>query len=500
MSDKPRPILLEMLAIAAPVVATMTSYTLMQFVDKLMVSRLDSDPVWVGAQGNGGLAAWIPISVIMGFVTVINTFVSQNLGAGTPRRGSAYAWAGMWMSVAYWAAVLVPIALALPWILSLARGAGLSGEELARAVRRDELGASYGRILLLGAVLTLACRALSQFFYGMHKAGVVLIATVAGNVTNLVLNGLFVFGPTPPAPTGHAWIDGCFSACAAVSRTLGIPRLELDGAAIGTVIGTGVELLIPVLVFASAKYRREFHTLSAWRPSVAHMKDLFRIGWAPSLMFGNEMICWGFFMVHLVGQFGTLHSTAGWIAHQWMSLSFMPAVGISVAITAMVGKQLGAGKPAEASRRAWIGLMVAAGYMSLCGVAFLVFRRQLVEVFVQNGTLPAERAEIVSLGATFIVAAACFQLFDGVAMSVMGALKGAGDTKFPGLVTLGLSWTLIVGGGMAMVKWMPQLGSLGPWVASAAYIITLSCVLFTRFVSGGWKKRKLLEESAGSVG
>ena len=55
-------------------------------------------------------------------------------------------------------------------------------------------------------------------------------------------------------------------------------------------------------------------------------------------MFGNEMVCWGFFMVHLVSGFGPQHASAGWIAHQYMSLSFMPAVGISVACTAIVGK------------------------------------------------------------------------------------------------------------------------------------------------------------------
>ena len=77
-------ILKEFLLIAAPVVATMTSYTLMQFVDKLMVSRISPDPIYVGAQGNGGLLSFVPIAIAMGLLTVINTYVSQNLGAKTP--------------------------------------------------------------------------------------------------------------------------------------------------------------------------------------------------------------------------------------------------------------------------------------------------------------------------------------------------------------------------------------------------------------------------------
>jgi Na+-driven multidrug efflux pump len=73
----------ELLKIAAPTVATMTSYTLMTFVDKLMSSRIGPDPIYVGAQGNGGLSSWVAISVFSGLLSIINTYVSQNLGAGS---------------------------------------------------------------------------------------------------------------------------------------------------------------------------------------------------------------------------------------------------------------------------------------------------------------------------------------------------------------------------------------------------------------------------------
>src|SRR4030095_13690290 len=89
----------EMLTVAGPTVATMTSYTVMQFTDKWLVSRLG--PEFVGAQGNGGLAAWVPQSIAMGLFQVINTYVSQNMGAGKPERGPAYAWNGVWIAVAW---------------------------------------------------------------------------------------------------------------------------------------------------------------------------------------------------------------------------------------------------------------------------------------------------------------------------------------------------------------------------------------------------------------
>lgn len=447
----------EILRLAAPTVMTMASYTVMQFVDKWMVSRIDADPIYVGAQGNGGLSAWVPISVVMGTLMIVNTFVSQNLGAGKPDRAPAYAWAGLWVCLAAWL-VLIPYGVALPAIF----------EWMGHDERRIALEATYGQILVFGSILTMASRAISQFFYGMHRPSVVLVAGLAGNLTNIVFNYGLIFG------------------------NLGMPRLEMAGAAWATLIGTAVELAIPMALFLGPTYNRLYRTRRAWRPSRAHLGEIFRIGWPGGAMFGNEMLCWGFFMVYLVGFFGPSHSTAGWIAHQWMSLSFMPAVGISVAVTAMVGKCIGMGRHDLAARRAWAGLGIAVAYMGLCGLAFLLFRRPMIGLFIEDGTDPSTASEVIRLGSLFLIATATFQLFDAVAMTMSGALRGAGDTIWVGIATVFLAWGLIVGGGLYMVTAHPDLESLGPWMAAASYIIILSLVILGRFLSGRWKAIRLV--------
>ncbi|MFM9994633.1 MAG: MATE family efflux transporter [Phycisphaerales bacterium] len=452
-----------MLTIAGPTVATMVSYTAMQFTDKLIVSQIGPDPIYVGAQGNGGLAAFVPISIAMGLLTVVNTYVAQNMGAGRPERGPAYAWNGLWIAAAFWAVVLVPFAFALPWVFRVA------GVDPAQA----ELGAEYGRILLLGAVLTMWTRGLSQFFYGMHRASIVLIAGVVANVINLALAWALVFGK------------------------FGLPALGVAGSGYATVIATGVELLIPLAVFLGPKFNALYQTRSQWRPSMPHVRDLVRLGWPGGMMFGNEMICWGYFMVYLVSHFGREHATAGWIAHQYMSLSFMPAVGVSVACTALVGKYMGMGRPDLAARRAWLGLVVALAYMGLCAVLFIVFRGPMIRLFIEADTPPDVAARVVALGSTFLIATATFQLFDAIAMTLSGALRGAGDTVVPGVFTLGLSWLVIVGGGTAMVRvYGDELESLGPWIAAAAYIAILGMFLLWRFMSGRWKSIRLLDRAA----
>jgi len=460
MPDAAPPIFREVLRIAGPTVATMTSYTMMTFTDKWLVSKIGPEPVYVGAQGNGGLASWVAISFASGTLTIINTFVAQNMGAGRPERGAAFAWNGVWLGLLYWLVILMPYSFALPWLLRIAN----LDPEQAR------LGAQYGQILLWGAGITLVTRSMSQFFFGMHRARVVMVAGIAANLVNLGLSYLLIFG------------------------TFGFPTWGVAGSAVATVIASGVELAILMWVFLGKEFAVKFGTRLHWRPSWAHCKDIARLGWPGGAMFGNEMICWGFFMVYLVSHFGRVHSTAGWIAHQYMSLSFMPAVGLSVACTALVGKYQGMGRPDLAEQRAWYCTRVAMVYMGVCALAFVVFRRPLIGLFIPADALPEDVGPLVALGSSFLIAAAAFQLFDAVAMVLSGALRGAGDTFWPGMYTLVLSWGVIVLGGLGMITFVPRLGSVGPWIAAAAYIVILCMMLLARFRTGHWKKIRIVKD------
>jgi MATE family multidrug resistance protein len=443
----------ELIRIALPSVVASTSYTVMQFVDKWVVSHIGPDPVYVGAQGSGGLAAWIPVSIAYGVISIVNTFVSQNMGAGKPERGPAYAWTGLWLGVVAWV-LLIPYGLALPWLFEL----------MGYEPRRVELASEYGQIMVFGSVLTICSRAIGHFFYGMQRPAVVMVAAVAGNLVNLLFNWLLIFG--------H-W---------------GFPALGLTGAAIATLIGTAVEALIPLALFLGPKLSVSLGTRRQWRPNLRLMRDILGLGWPAGLMYGSEMICWGFFMLYLVGSQGAEAGTAGFIAQQWMSLSFMPAVGIATAVASTVGKYVGMRRPDLAAKRAWVGLTIAMCYMGFCGVMFILFRVPMVDLFMPDETPDAARAMVLDLGGKFLIATAAFQLFDGMAMAIGGALRGAGDTHFLGVVTVVLSWSVMVGGGLAIVTYLPQWGSVGPWVAAASYIAILAVVSMARFLTGGWRR------------
>jgi len=456
----------EIVTIAAPTIVTMTSYTVMQFIDGYMVTKIDEDPVYLAAQGNGGIVAWLTMSLLLGLTTVVNSYVSQNLGAGKPREGAAYAWNAVWLSVAGWLLIMLPVLAATPAIF----------DSLGHDDRLRQLETGYAQIVLAGGVLTLCGRSLGHYFYGMHKPTVVMVAVLTGNIVNVIANWVLIFG------------------------NLGAPALGVSGAAWGTVIGTAFELVIPLVIFLSSRFAREFGTRAAWRVSKRHIADIFRIGWPGALMFANEMACWTYLMVALIpkaadaaGQSPVLANTAGWIGLRYMHLSFMPTVGLSIAITAIVGKCMGMNRPELAASRTWLAFRLGLAYMGLCGVGFFIFREPLVDLFVSNDTSQADREQIILLGSQVLIAAAIFQLFDAIAIILSGALRGAGDTVWPGVATLVLSWTCIVGVGHLLVATAPTLGAASPWIGAAAFLITLGIAMLARFMGGKWRSMRLVK-------
>ncbi len=460
--------------IAWPTVLTMTSYTLMQFMDGLMVAQVD--PLAVAAQGNGGIWSFTPIAFAFGFLTVVNTYVSQNLGAKTPQNGPKYAWASFWFSLVIWLVVLLPFGLCLPWLFGHMHDPATIGnyKELIR------LETGYAQILILGAVILMAGKGLHHYFFGLHRPKVVTISALVGNAVNITANYVLIFGEAGIPAWGIPGVPG-------------VPALGLFGAAIGTVIGTLVEVAIPAAIFLGPKMNAELHSRSAWRPAWKPIKDIVKIGWPAALQFGNEIVCWSLFMTVLVGKFGADHMTAGWATLKFMHLSFMPAVGFSVAVTSLVGKYIGAGQPEVASARARLGVGMAMVYMTVCAVIFYVFRYEVIGWFVGGSDVTIEQAErIVTIGAKLMICAAIFQTVDAFGIVYTGGLRGAGDTVWPGIVTIIYSWTFIVAGGWAMTVLWPQLESVGPWIGASVYIIIYGITMSWRFESGRWRSIKLL--------
>ena len=457
----------EVWAQAWPAAISMLSYAVMQFVDSIMVAVLGDAAV--AAQGNGGSLFWAPMSFAFGMLALVNTLVAQRVGAGRTGEIARYGWAGVWIALGFTLAVLVPYAIALGPIL---RAYELHSTEIL------DMELAYARILLAAAVFTVAGKAISNFFYGLQRPKIVTAAAVAANLANVVCNFIFIYGEQG-ITLGGVHLPGI----------PGTPALGVAGAAIGTAIGAFVEAMIPLAVFLSPRLNAEFAVLRAWRPDFRAIRDIIRLGLPAGLQLLSESGSWAIFMVYLVGTFGEAHNAAGSTVMKYIMLSFMPALGIANAATAVVGKHIGEGNHDAAGRSAHAAVAIAAAWMTACAIGFAIFRADLAAVFLDS-------PEAIAIASTLFLFAAVFQTLDALGTVYIAALRGAGDTLVPGLATVILAWTVIVGGGFFMRAHHPELTSRGPWLAATAYIVLLGVFVTVRFERGGWRKRRLLDAPA----
>ena len=108
------------------------------------------------------------------------------------------------------------------------------------------------------------------------------------------------------------------------------------------------------------------------------------------------------------------------------------------------------------------------------GLMYFFARRPLMHLFTHD-------PEVLRIGTTMLIFAAIYQLFDSMFIIYNGALRGAGDTFIPSIVTGLAVWTIMLCGGYVMARFFPQLGVAGPWTLASIYGAFLGVFMLTRF-------------------
>jgi MATE family multidrug resistance protein len=434
----------ELLVLAAPTVAQMASYTLMQFIDTWILAKSGTFTAPTAA-ANSGMLSFSAISLGMGIMFMVNALVSQSFGRKDFHECGRYLWQGLWVAVGF-SLLLIPVSEIGPALFRwMGHDANLIGPE-----------STYMRIVLDAAFLKLAASAFEQFLLGINRPGAVALATVAGVAINAAAAWAIVLGHWGFAPHGVA------------------------GAATAQNIGVGIELLCVMIAAFLPGIRRAFN-LAAWKPRPAEMLVLLKTGIPSGIQIVSEVLAWSAFTMWVMAVFHTQAMAANIFVFRYMSVSFMPAFGISVAVTALVGRYIGMGRPDLAVARANLGFKVTATYMVACGILLFVFRTQLIGLFTTDQV-------VLNMGAKLLIFAAFYQLFDAVYIIFNGALRGAGDTLVPALFTGISCWGITVFGARWVASTWPALGPIGSWISASAYGMILGAFIVTRFVRGGWKK------------
>lgn len=372
--------------LAWPVIVTLLLESLVGLVDTLMVGRLGANAVaavGVGAQILNSL------SIAMTAVgTGTLALVARSIGAGQRD------FAERVVAQSLLAAFFLSCACIVPVVVFADTVVGWFGVE----PRVRELGTWFTRLVMFSIPQSAALFVIGSALRAAGDTRTPLWIGALVNVINVVGNYVLIFG------------------------ALGLPALGVRGSALATVIAFTVGMVfgLALLFRGRLTLRLEPHHFTL---DFALIRRVLRIGYPAAT---EQLLMQVGFFLYLVfaARYGTSAVAAYFIGVRILALSFLPGYGFAAAAAALVGQNLGARQPSLARRSGWESNRLAVYLMSACGVAIIALARPIASAFVDD---PAVIQDTV----LFIWALGISQPFMAVDFTLGGALRGAGDTRFP---------------------------------------------------------------------
>jgi len=442
----------ELISIALPLIISFACETVMMFTDRLFLSRLSGSHM--AAAMGGGIMAYTFLTFFMGLFGYATAMVAQHFGAGKKES----------CAVVTTQAIIISL-IAYPLILAcivpgyhLFKFAGIAPAQLVEQQ-------TYFSILMMGSIFSLLRSAIGTFFSGIGKTRIIMIAALVSMVSNIGLNYLLIFGKA------------------------GFPALGIRGAAYGTLIASFLGFCTVLAVYLYYKKWPQFNIASSIRFDRPLMRELLRTG-SPS---GFEMLLNMIAFTTLVTTFhscGQAVATAITITFNWDMVSFIPMIGINIAVTSLAGRYLGARQLPHVYRTAWSGLKLTSIYCSLLFIPFLFFTGSLVDLFLP-ATAPLAAATR-PMAVFMVKMISVYILCDGAMQVFGGALRGVGDTLWVMKVSVAMHWTFATIA-LVMLKVL-HADPVITWVAIITAFFCFGPIFLLRFKSGRWEKGALDRE------
>ena len=442
----------EVLTLAIPLIISTASWTVMNFVDRMFLLWYSTDSM--AAAMPAGFTHFAVVCFPLGVASYVNTFVAQYHGAGRPERIGPAVWQGVRVGLYCIPIFLATIPLA-PWIFRV------SGHQPALA----DLETIYFQVAAFGAGAEIIAASQSAFFTGLGRNRVVMVIDTTASLLNVVLD--------------YGWIFGHF----------GLPAAGIEGAAWATVVSLWFRVFAYAAWMMQSRYRCPYHLWSGRRFNPALFRRLLRFGGPNGLQLLVEIAGFALFLL-LVGNLGQEDMAATTLAFNVNNLAFVPMLGLGIALSAIVGRQLGHNNPALAARATWTALCMALLYMGTMAAIYVLFP----DVLLWGHAAGTSRERFLQLRTTTVILlrfVAAYCLFDALNIVFVSALKGAGDTRFIFItlliitpIPLGVIWT-----GIHLAGW----GLFGSWTVLTIWVCVLGLIYGSRFLQGHWRHIRVIE-------
>lgn len=431
--------------LATPVILGMLGHTFVGLIDNIMVGQLGSAELAAVSLGNSFI--FIAMSLGIGFSTAITPLVAEAHSANEFAQGKSSFKHGLFLCTLMSLILFIGILFSKP-LMSLMN----QPEEVV------DLAKPYLDIVAFSLIPLIIFQAFKQFSDGLSMTKYPMYATIIANVINVVINYILIFG------------------------SFGAPKLGIVGAAIGTLISRLVMLFFLWILLGKNEKSKAYVTHIKFLVLENKMiKKLCNLGIPSAAQMFFEVAIFTA-AIWLSGMLGKNAQAANQIALNLSSMTFMVAMGLSVAAMVRVGNQKGLQdyKRLRLVARSifLLGLILA----SLFAITFFLFRNFLPTIYVDFDQLTNinDSKEVVSIASKLLLVAAIFQITDSLQVIALGALRGMQDVKVPTLITFFAYWLV----GFPISYYLGKetsMGSEGIWIGLLAGLSTAAVLLYFRF-------------------
>ncbi|MBW1709049.1 MAG: MATE family efflux transporter [Deltaproteobacteria bacterium] len=448
----------QILALAVPLILSSGSWAVQHFVDRMFLAWYS--PRAIAAAMPAGVANFAIMSVFLGIGLYVSTFVAQYSGAGRNERIGPVLWQGIYMALI--AAVILFLFIPL-------------AEPMFRLVGHDmevqQLEVPYFQILCLGTGPLIASMVMAGFFTGRKRPWPVMWVNVSATCVNIFFNYVLIFG--------H-W---------------GFPKLGVKGAALGSVLSAYFSFAAFLVWVTRPRYRKTYRILSGWRPDPSLFWRLLRFGLPNGVQFFLGELGFAAFIL-LVGRIGMVELAATNITMNIETLAFMPMIGFGMAVSVLVGQNLGRDRPDLAERSIYSGFHLTFLYMASIAGMYVLVPGVFIWPFAVHAD-PVSFAPIENYSIILLRFVAVFCIFDTLNIIFASGIKGAGDTRFVMIIVVVFSLF-----GLALPTYVAlaylNMGLFAAWTILTSHVIMIGLIFLCRFLGGKWKSMRVIE-AAGPV-
>jgi multidrug resistance protein, MATE family len=425
------------LRLALPLIFAEIGWMSMGVVDTVMVGRLPNSAVAIGATGLGQ-SLYHAVAIFGGGLLLgLDTFVAQAHGRDDIRDARHSLVNGFFLVL-----VLTPILMILVsfWPM-LMRRSGVNSE-LIQPMQ------PFLRALNWGTLPLLSYFAIRRYLQAVHVVNPIMFALISANIVNLVGDWALIYG--------H----------------LGFRAMGITGSGWSTCVARIYMVIVLLVTLGYVESKRSIpDPTGSFGFDLKRVWELLKLGTPAATQILFEI---GAFSAAtaLIAKLGPVPLSGHEIAINCAALTFMVPLGISSAAAVRVGHQLGKGDPARAHLAGWSAILLGAGFMTSTGLVFVTLSKPIARLFTPD---PA----VIRVGASLLLVAAAFQLFDGLQTVATGALRGSGDTRTPMLANLVAYWFIGLPFGY-LLCFRFGLGAFGIWIGLCIGLVIIgSALLFT---------------------